>query len=353
MRREEVIAYLDSLFPPVIAEDGDTTGLQVGALDEECRKVLVALELGLGHLGVLPTCDLVITHHPLLLRPLTTVNPKTPVGRKLSVLLAEGTACYAIHTPYDSALGGLGELLAGAIDLRGTRPLWPRGRLLKLVTFVPEHSVDAVAEALFAAGAGHIGRYSRCSFRSWGTGTFLPEEGASPYRGEVGREERAEEVRLETVVPSELCRSAEEALVQAHPYEEVAYDLYPLEVHVERHGPGRVGCLAAPVSPDELLSKMCRFLGTERPTEAYGERADPVSCVAVCGGAGWGVWRAAREAGAELLLTGEVGYHAGMEAADAGLKVVCFGHRASEFPFVDHVVGLVQEKFPQLQVVAG
>jgi len=341
------------LFPPAIAEEGDPTGLQVGPLDEACRTVLVVLDLENRHLECLSGVDLVVTHHPLFPAPITRVHPRRPLGQKLAALLAEGSACYAVHTPYDSAQGGLGELLAKAIALQMARPLWNKGRLLKLVTFVPEEHVEHVADALFAAGAGHLGQYSRCSFRTKGTGTFLPQEGASPFKGQIGQEERGEEVRLETVVPAELRRSVERSLLDAHPYEEVAYDLYPLELGGERHGPGRIGYLPTAQPAREVVSRMCCFLGIDAPQAMYGEKDRRVSRVAVCGGSGKGVWRAALDAGAELLLTGEMGYHAGCEAGESGLTVACFGHRESEMPFVDHVGSLLRKQFGGLRVITG
>jgi len=341
------------LFPPSIAEEGDRTGLQVGPLDEDCRSVLVALDLENRHLESLAGVDLVVTHHPLFVTPVTSVDPRRPLGRKLSALLASGTACYSVHTPYDSAQGGMGDVLAGAIELKEGRPLWSRGHLLKLVTFIPEEHVEAVADAVFASGAGHLGQYSRCSFRTMGTGTFLPQEGASPFKGQVGREERGKEVRLETIVPAEVRSSVEQALVEAHPYEEVAYDLYPLERGGRRHGPGRIGTLPSTQPATEVASRMCDFLEIDAPRALYGEEDRRVQRVAVCGGAGWGVWRAALDEGAELLLTGEMGYHAGCEAGESGLTVACFGHRESEKPFVDHVSSLLRKHCAELRVITA
>ncbi len=340
------------MFPQSLAEEWDASGLQVGDVDGECQTVHVALDLELTHLETIGDVDLVITHHPLLFRPLRTVNPGIPLGRKLRVLLSRDIACYAVHTPYDIVHGGLGEVLARAIALGATRPLKARGRLLKLVTFVPVADAEAVADALFAAGAGHIGAYSRCAFRVGGTGSFLPGEGTSPHLGTPGEEERASEIRLETVVPLELRGDVLEALERAHPYEEVAYDLYPLEQRSGRHGLGRVGTLPEPRAASDVVAAMCRFLGVRGPTESYGDLTGSVSRVAVCGGSGGGLWREALAAGAELMLTGEAGYHEGLEAAETGLALVCLGHRASEAPFVGHVADLLRKALPALTVIA-
>ncbi len=350
MRRQDVVAFLDELFPPSLAEAWDRSGLQVGPLDAPCHRVAVALDLGLDLLPALEGVDLVVTHHPLLFRPPSQLLPETPLGRKLAALVRTGTALYAVHTPYDVAQGGLGEVLAQLLGLRDARPLAPRGRLVKLVVFVPEGHEDRVADALFASGAGRIGNYGRCSFRARGTGTFLPGEGARPYLGEVGREERVGEVRLETIVPAERLNTVVASMKAAHPYEEVAYDLYPLENAPALHGLGRVGDLPRPTPAGDVVQAFGRALGGVEPKAVYGDPSREVGRVAVCGGSGGDLWTHARASGAELFLTGELGYHEGLAAAEAGLTAVPFGHGETERPFVPHVARLLRGKFPGLGV---
>ncbi len=345
-----MVAYLDELFPPALAEEWDHPGLQVGDLGLPCRRVLVALDLDLALIERLQGVDLLVTHHPLLFRPVSEIRPETPLGKKIAALLREGTACYAVHTPYDSARGGMGERLAGILGLRETRPLAPRGRLYKLAVFVPPEAVDAVAEAVFAAGAGKIGRYGHCSFRAEGIGTFLPEEGTSPYIGEPGGEERVREIRLETIVPGERLGAVIREMLSAHPYEEVAYDVYPLELEDRRHGLGRMGTLPEPVPAGEAIEGFAAAIGAET-VRVYGDTAREVRVAAVCGGAGGGLWAEALAGGCELFLTGEIGYHEGLAAAEAGLTVAALGHRETEAVFVDHVAELIGRRFPELEVI--
>ncbi|MCX7844539.1 MAG: Nif3-like dinuclear metal center hexameric protein [Candidatus Bipolaricaulota bacterium] len=353
MQRLEVVGYLEERFPRVLAEEWDRTGLQVGTLQGPCRRVLVALDLALAHLPLLVGVDLVVVHHPLLFQPLEAVRPETPLGQKLRALLAAGTALYALHTPYDAAQGGLNDLLAAHLGLQGTRPLRPRGRLFKLVVYVPPSHEEAVAQALFRAGAGKIGKYGHCSFRTRGTGTFLPEEGAQPFLGAVGREEHVEEVRLETIVPEERVEGAVQAMLEAHPYEEVAYDVYPLAHRAGLHGLGRVGTLPAPVPAAALVQTFAERLGMERPRAVFGPTERAVTRVAVCGGSAGDLVPAALQAQAELLLAGEMGYHRVQEAVEAGLTVALFGHAETERPFVGHVAQLLRERFPGLEVIQG
>ncbi len=345
-----MVAFLDDLFPPALAEPWDRSGLQVGPLQAPCRRVVVALDFSLALASDLEGVDLVVTHHPLLFRPPERVLPETPLGAKLVALLRAGAALYAIHTPYDVAHGGLGEVLASSLNLKSVRPLAPRGRLLKLVVFVPLGHEDAVAQALFGAGAGHIGNYAHCSFRAPGTGTFLPGEGARPFLGAVGAEERADEIRLETVVPAERLPRVLAAMRATHPYEEVAYDLYPLELASPRHGLGRLGELPEPRRAEDVVSAFGEALGGAEPRAVYGDLGRTVRRVALCGGSGGSLVGDALGAGAELYLTGELGYHNGLAASEAGMTALAFGHRETEAPFVGHVASLLRERFPTLGV---
>lgn len=353
MRRAEVVAFLEERFPLSLAEEWDRCGLQVGDLARPCRRVLVVLDLEIKHLELLPQVDLVVTHHPLLFRPLSEIRVDTPLGQKLKALLSGDCALFSLHTPYDSARGGLGEVLASYLELSETEPLLPRGELLKLVVFVPKGHEERVAQALFAAGAGKIGKYGHCSFRVQGTGTFLPEEGAKPFLGEIGKEEHVNEIRLETVLPAERAERVVEALLAAHPYEEVAYDLYPLSQRSPWHGLGRVGELLEPQSASEVLGRFAEKLGVSQPRIIVGPERREIRRVAICGGSGGNLIPQALAKRAELYITGEAGYHQLKEAEEAGLTVAVFGHAETERPFVRHIAGLLREAFPKLEVVEG
>jgi len=353
MQRKEVVALLEDRFPPSLAEDWDRSGLQIGDVEGPCRRVLVALDFELGHLEILPGTDLVITHHPFLFRPLQEIRTATPMGRKLRALLSSDCALYSLHTPYDSAQGGLGEVLAGYLGLKEARPLLPRGKLLKLVVFVPVGYEERVAQAIFAAGAGKIGKYGHCSFRARGTGTFLPEEGAQPFLGTVGKEERADEIRLETVLPAERAEQVVRAMLEAHPYEEVAYDLYHLIQSAPLHGLGRVGDLPEPKNVSDLVEQFAESLGIPGPKGLVGPTKREVRRVAVCGGSGGDLVPQVIASRAELYITGEANYHRLKEVEEVGLTVALFGHAETERPFVWHLAGILREAFPELEVVEG
>ena len=212
---------------------------------------------------------------------------------------------------------------------------------VKLVVFVPSDHEDDVADALFAAGAGHVGAYDRCSFRSSGRGTFRPLAGAQPTVGEIGRLESAEETRLEVLVPKEALSRVVNRLVKVHPYEEVAYDIVPIVNSRKDVGLGRIGRLPQAASVADVLSNIKSALQIETLRVA-GPEDIQIKKVAVCGGSGASLLHAAVRQGADLLLTGDVGYHDARKAEELGLTLVDAGHFATEHIVVDHLTRALQ-----------
>jgi hypothetical protein len=204
-----------------------------------------------------------------------------------------------------------------------------------MVIFMPAENVDAVAGALSEAGAGVIGEYTHCTFRTPGTGTFLGGEATDPYLGEKGRLERVEEIRLETVVPAHAAGRAAAAATAAHPYEEVALDLYPIEGHPEGCGYGRVGALPEPMTPEELSERVARALGFPARLVADPDRGRRVERVAVLGGSGGSFVREAAASGARAYVTGDLDYHDALLAHSLGLVAIDAGHAATELPSLE------------------
>ena len=330
----DVIAAVERLAPPTLAEAWDNCGPQVGDTGAEVLRVLVALtplpevfdeaaETG---------ADFLLFHHPLIFTPLKSLDTRSYPGDLVSRAVRDGLSVYAAHTSYDAAPEGVSVALAGALGLNGPlEVLSPRGSLRKLVVFVPEGHVEAVAEALAGAGAGRIGDYTRCTFRSPGTGTFLPGEASDPYLGERGTLERAEEVRLETVVPAHLAREAAEAATAAHPYEETALDVYPIEGYPEDCGYGSVGTLPEALAPEELASRISDALGFPARVVAGGSGRE-IRRVAVLGGSGGSFVPEAAASGADAYVTGDLDYHDALRAESLGLTAIDAGHAATELP---------------------
>jgi dinuclear metal center YbgI/SA1388 family protein len=329
----DIVEAVERIAPTPLSEDWDNSGLQVGDPASEANRVLVALTPmdevfeEAGERGV----DFLLFHHPLIFNPLKSVDTGSYPGDLVSRAVRNDLAVYAAHTSYDAAPDGVSVALAEALGLRGpSEVVSPRGTLRKLVIFVPEENVDAVAEALAGAGAGVIGEYTHCTFRTPGTGTFLGGETTDPYLGEKGKLEKVEEIRLETVVPAHAAERAVAAAVAAHPYEEAALDLYPLEGRPEGCGYGRVGALPEPMRPDELVEHVSNALGfPARLAAGHGQR---VERAAVLGGSGGSFIREAAASGAEAYVTGDLDYHDALLAGYLGLAAIDAGHAATELP---------------------
>lgn len=291
------------------------------ALDANLHSVQQAASDGAGML---------LTHHPLLYRPLTRVDTRTRVGQAVSCSLENRIAIYSAHTNLDAARGGINWALADYLCLEkvqvlaGTTP----GRV-KLVTFVPSSSAEELRNALFAAGAGHIGAYSRCSFSSEGTGSFFGTDTTHPAAGKAGEFELVPEIRLEMILDRELMVPAMNALRDHHPYEEPAADFYSLLPGQSEEGLGLVGDLPETSSVEEISRKLAGLLDLKNARLVGGEK-DQVNRLALCAGSGASLLHSAAGNGAQLFVTGDVKYHDAREAQDAGLTILDIGHFAPE-----------------------
>ncbi len=335
----DIARVLEAWAPRATAQSYDNVGLQIGRLERVVERVLVALDVTpeVVEEAVRIRADLIVTHHPLLFKPLRTLTSRSLVSGLALRIAEEGIALFAAHTNLDAAPEGVSFALASALGLEDIEFLTRlEGSLFKLVTFVPESHEDAVREALAAAGAGQIGDYDSCAFAVRGTGHFRPGPGADPYIGAVdGTVQSAEEVRVEVEVPRWYLDEALGAMKAAHPYEEVAYDVYPVEQRFSGAGLGAVGNLEAPLQPEDFLDRVSAALDV--PAVRYaGPVRKPVSRVAVCGGAGADLMGAARRAGAQAFVTSDLSYHRFFEVMDergvADLLLIDAGHYETEAP---------------------
>jgi len=332
-RGETVIQWMEKLAPKHYAVPDDRIGLQIGSLRKEIKRVLIALDVTpavveeAAELGA----ELIVAHHAPIYRPLKHLQTDTPEGALMASLLRRDIAVYVAHTNLDSAEGGMNDWMAEALGIEGRAVLEEvhTDKLFKLVVFVPVSHQEAVRSALFGAGAGWIGNYSHCSFNIEGTGTFLPREGADPYLGKPGKLERAAEVRIETIVPDSARKAVVQAMLKAHPYEEVAYDLYPVDLKGRAFGLGRVGTLPQPESLDAFCERVKRALDVPF-VRVVGDGARTVRKVAVLGGSGSRYIRHAKFAGADVLVTGDIDYHTAHDADAMGLALVDPGHNAEK-----------------------
>jgi len=342
-----VAAFIEERAPLGWAEQWDNVGLQVGDPRAEVRRILVALELtgSVVEEAVQTQADLVVVHHPPIFRPLKALRFDTAAGRRLQRLIQQGIACYAAHTNLDQAKGMTNDSLAAAAGLTQHDVIKRLGeeRYLKLVVFVPRGHEEAVMDALAREGAGHIGNYSHCTFQTPGTGTFLPLEGSQPFLGRQGELERADEIRLETIVPESKAPRAVRAMIAAHPYEEVAYDLYPLANPGRVRGHGRIGRLDQPVPLADLVKRLKEQLGIQH-LRVVGDLSRNIATVAVGAGAGSDLIEPAARSGADVLVTGDVSYHRAQDALDLGLALVDVGHYNSEALAIRSLAAYLRER---------
>jgi dinuclear metal center YbgI/SA1388 family protein len=337
-RAQEIIEAVEKIAPKALAEDWDNPGLQVGDPGSEVDRVLVALtplpevfdeaeETG---------ANFLLFHHPLVFRSLEKVNTAFYPGDLIARAIKGNLTVHAAHTNYDAAPGGVSVALAESLGLSGpSRILAPRGALRKLVVFVPKENADEISDALTEVGAGVIGEYTHCTFRTPGTGTFFGEENTDPYAGEKGRLERVPELRLETVVPAHAAGRAAAAVRAAHPYEEPAFDLYPVHGHPEGCGYGRVGTLPEPLAPEEFRDQVSASLGFPARLVANPDPARRIERVAVLGGSGGSFLRKATASDADAYVTGDLDYHDALLAESLGLVAVDAGHAATELPSLE------------------
>lgn len=331
-RIQDLIGLIHALYPPALAEEWDQVGLQVGDPRAEVSRVLVCLDVTPATLDEAERCgaQAVLSHHPLLFRPLRSLTCQDPTGESIFRAIRSGLTLIAAHTNLDCATPGLNDWLAETLGLAAAVPLQAsHAPLRKLVVYVPAGHEETVAEALFAGGAGKVGGYDRCSFRQEGTGTFRPGVGTAPAIGSIGVEESVREIRLETIVPAEMVGRVVERMCKVHPYEEVAYDIIPLDNRRNRVGLGRIGTLAAPQTLGAFAEQVRSALGC-RNLRLCGELQTTVRKVAVCGGSGASLIGEALRQGADVLVTGDVKYHEAQRAGAGGLALIDAGHFATE-----------------------
>ncbi|RYM02230.1 Nif3-like dinuclear metal center hexameric protein [Sporolactobacillus sp. THM7-7] len=326
---QRLIQRFEEWAPKSLAFENDRVGLLIGTLSKKVKRVMVALDVleNVADEAAERQVDLIIAHHPVIFHPLKKVLADEGQGKIVTKCVKHDVAVYAAHTNLDIAEGGVNDMLAERLSLNDPEILKPTGHepLYKIAVYVPDSHIDKIREVIGEAGAGAIGRYSHCTFTSGGEGAFLPEAGATPYLGKIGKLETVSEGKIETIVPGSLLRSVVSRMLKAHPYEEVAYDIYPLKNEGKTIGLGRIGTLKEPIAFGEYCREVKRRLGLDG-LRAIGPLNEKVRTVAVSGGDGNSLIPYAKFRGADVLITGDIYYHTAHDALLAGLKVIDAGH---------------------------
>jgi dinuclear metal center YbgI/SA1388 family protein len=352
MQIADVTSFLESLAPLSLQEQYDNAGLLTGDNSWNCKGILCSLDAteAVVQEAISNNCNMVVSHHPIIFGGLKKINGKNYVEKAVIAAIKNDIALYAIHTNLDNLIGGVNGKMADKLALQNRSVLAPRESVLKkLYTFVPVAEAEKLRSAIFEAGAGHIGNYSECSFGAEGTGTFKGGAGTNPFVGKQGERHYEKELKIEVIFPAWLQGKVVRALLAAHPYEEVAYDLVSLGNEHAGTGSGLVGELAEPEDEQAFLSRLKAAFGLTviRHTPLMGRK---VKKVALCGGAGSLLVSKALSAGADVYITGDMKYHEFFDANDRML-IADIGHFESEQFTTELLAAVLQEKFPNFAVL--
>ncbi len=348
MQLQSLLSILDSIAPTRLAEPWDNVGLLVGDPAQTVTRAMLAIDYtaAVADEAKRRQCDLILAYHPPLFKPLKRLPPDSLIVDAVR----RNVAIYSPHTALDVADGGTNDVLADALGLTDRRPLRlkeSQSRQHKLATFVPRDALDRVAQALFDAGAGVIGNYTCCSFRTEGTGTFFGQEGTHPTVGQSGQLEQAPEIKLETVVPLSRLEQVLAALRNSHPYEEPAFDLLTLAAEPSAQGLGRIGT-RPPIDRRDLIEGLKQALGLSHLLIA-GPTEGPITRAACCAGSCGDLLDDALRQNAQLYLTGEMRHHDALRAAEAGMTVICTLHSNSERAALTRLAARLAQAAPAVQ----
>lgn len=353
LKVRDIAAWLEAWAPPHLAESYDNVGLLVGSPNAKINKVLISLDCTEEVVAEAERegCELIVSHHPVIFRGLKAINGSNDVERTVMRAIKSGIALYAIHTNLDNVMTGVNSHLASLLgctpeSLRILRPLG--AKLEKWTVFVPREHTHVVRDAMAESGAGHIGKYDYCSFATEGTGTFRAQEGANPFVGNQGEIHQEQETRLEMIVPGEAVSSVRQAMLAAHPYEEVAFDRVALENGRVDLGTGMVGELPEPMAWEAFADHVKKVLGGQglkhtAPVKSHVQR------IAMCGGSGAFLIGDAARVGADVYVTSDVKYHEYFGALGS-FQLLDVGHYESEWQTSTLIANKINEKFPKFAV---
>ena len=352
MTVREVTSIMESFAPLAFQEDYDNSGLIVGDANMEVTGVLLTIDVTPQVVAeaVAGGANLIVAHHPVIFKGLKRITGKSYVEQVVVDAIRNNIAIYAAHTNIDSVQGGVSFKMAEVLGLTSTQVLSPlTGQLVKLVTFVPTEYAEAVRQAMFNAGAGVIGNYDSCSFNIQGQGTFRAGDGTNPFVGEMGKIHFEPEVRVETIVPRHILNAVVKAMVEAHPYEEVAYDVYPLDLPYKKAGLGVVGDLPEPMNTIDFVKHVKQQFGA--PCVRYTNPVkDFISRVAICGGSAISLLNDAIAANADVFITADVKYHQFFDAENR-IVILDIGHFESEQFTIDIFYDLLSKKISNFAVL--
>ena len=351
MRLSKIVTFFNEIAPGKLQEDYDNSGLLIGDVNNEISKALISLDVTTDVINeaISNNCNLIIAHHPLIFKPIKKLTGANLTERLVVKAIKNDIAIYAIHTNLDNISNGVNDILAKKLNIKNTRILSPSAsKLNKIVCFCPAQHAEKVRNAMFDAGAGHIGNYDNCSFALEGKGSFRALDNSKPFVGKKGELHQEEEIRIETVVPDFKVNSVVKNMIKVHPYEEVAYDIYALENQSHLTGAGMIGELDEEIGIKDFLIKVKQILKSQylRHNKLLDKK---VKKIAICGGSGSFLINRAHAAGADIFITGDIKYHEFFEHEDE-MTIVDAGHYETEQFTKELISSFLIEKFPNFAV---
>jgi dinuclear metal center YbgI/SA1388 family protein len=351
MKCIDIIDRIEDWAPRDIAWDRDNAGLQIGSAEREVKKILLTLDLTEPALdkAIELNCNLIITHHPLLFNPIKQIDTQNdPLSRLIEKLIKNDITLYSAHTNLDFTKDGVSYELAKVLGLKDISFLKElEANQSKVVVFVPVDALGIVSQAIFNNGGGRIGEYSGCSFRTEGSGTFIGSEKTNPAVGEKETSEIVEEVRLEVITNNWNLNRIISDIKRVHPYEEPAYDIYPLKNRNLNYGVGAIGSLDKSIGMDAFLDYAAKKLNIRN--FRYSGRKETIRRVAVCGGSGSDYLKEAIRGGADAFITADLKYHAFQEAMER-ILLIDAGHFETEVFALDAIESYLQKNFNQIEI---
>lgn len=351
MKVSDITTFLETFAPVYLQEEYDNAGLITGSADMDCTGVITTLDCTekVVEEAINTKCNLIVAHHPIIFRGLKTLTGKNYVERTILKAIKNDVAIYAVHTNLDNVKKGVNARIAEKLRLKDLQVLQPKEQILKkLITFAPLDKAEDIRKALFAAGGGELGKYSECSFNTEGTGTFKALEGADPFVGEIGKRHEEKEMKIEIIFPSYLQTQLIRAMIEAHPYEEVAYDIISLGNYLSDVGSGLIGELEEPIDEKDFLHKIKEAFNLKviKHTSLSGKK---IKKVAVCGGSGSFLIAVALANKADIFITSDIKYHEFFDA-DSKMVLADIGHYESEQFTIDLLYDILREKFSNFAV---
>ena len=352
LKIQSITDCLEQWAPPSLALSYDNCGLLVGDPNQLVKKALVSLDVteGVVQEAIDQQANLIIAHHPVIFKGLRSIRPTTDSQRAIILAIKHDIAIYAIHTNLDRVDDGVNKALADRLNLSNRSVLEEASNLYKLITFVPTKDLQVVRNALFSIGAGSIGEYEKASFVSSGVGSFQGSASSNPSIGKAGEFTEVEEEKLEVLLTDTLLSSALKTLQEHHPYEEVAYDIVPLQNKNQSHGSGMIGELREPLSPDDFIQYLTNHLGLQLVRHSPLIKSK-IKRVAICGGAGFDLLKNARQKGADAYVTADLKYHDFFEA-DSSLLLCDIGHYESEHWVIQEIKDYLTRNFANFAVLS-